>query len=402
MLDIDGDGDTKALTDGLLILRYLFGFRSNTLIDKALGKNATRVTSDEIETYIKKLKPIKLFHFEKITLPKTTLLPTEPVYFDFTLSKDKDYNGFGQVILYVYVSENKTTIDPIDYSYYSYGIPDRSFVNQKTSENHYVSLKTPKKKGTYYTGICVLKVFKERTIKDIPKQCSSPIKITVPHSITSTKTFPDLVVLNPSVSSNTLKPKQKFTVSYEIKNNDELLQDLSFKEIYISTDATITKDDSQLWSNTIPLIKKGETKKFTSKELIAPDTEGDYWIGACLYLVYGQQRSHDVCSKGIKITVGSGVLTGRFIDSPVEGLEFSTTTQSGITSKNGSFQYKIGETINFSIGDGKLGHAIAKPIMTSVDLVPNAKFANHPDVIKRIRLLLNPVCNLNRDQISNM
>ncbi|MCK5897110.1 MAG: hypothetical protein KAG20_09905, partial [Cocleimonas sp.] len=107
-LDIDGDGDTKALTDGLLILRYLFGFRSNTLIDKALGKNATRVTSDEIETYIKKLKPIKLFHFEKITLPKTTLLPTEPVYFDFTLSKDKDYNGFGQVILYVYVSENKT------------------------------------------------------------------------------------------------------------------------------------------------------------------------------------------------------------------------------------------------------------------------------------------------------
>lgn len=40
--DIDGDGKTEALTDALLIMRYLFGFRGNTLTDGAVSPNATR------------------------------------------------------------------------------------------------------------------------------------------------------------------------------------------------------------------------------------------------------------------------------------------------------------------------------------------------------------------------
>ena len=50
-LDIDGDGETGALTDGLLLLRYLFGFRDETLIAGALSSSATRDSSSEIETY---------------------------------------------------------------------------------------------------------------------------------------------------------------------------------------------------------------------------------------------------------------------------------------------------------------------------------------------------------------
>jgi len=51
-LDIDGDGATTALSDGLLLLRYLFGFRGDSLIDRALTANSTRTTSNEIESYI--------------------------------------------------------------------------------------------------------------------------------------------------------------------------------------------------------------------------------------------------------------------------------------------------------------------------------------------------------------
>ena len=51
-LDIDGDGSTDALTDGLLVLRYLFGFRGTTLINSAIGAGATRTTSAAIETYL--------------------------------------------------------------------------------------------------------------------------------------------------------------------------------------------------------------------------------------------------------------------------------------------------------------------------------------------------------------
>ncbi|MBU06071.1 MAG: thrombospondin type 3 repeat-containing protein [Gammaproteobacteria bacterium] len=51
-LDIDGDGSTEALTDGLLLLRYLFGFDGATLIGGAVGSDATRTMAEEIMTYI--------------------------------------------------------------------------------------------------------------------------------------------------------------------------------------------------------------------------------------------------------------------------------------------------------------------------------------------------------------
>ena len=36
-LDIDGDGESKPLTDGLLLIRYLFGFSGDSLISGAIG-----------------------------------------------------------------------------------------------------------------------------------------------------------------------------------------------------------------------------------------------------------------------------------------------------------------------------------------------------------------------------
>ena len=51
-LDIDGDGQVGALTDGLIIVRYLFGIRGATLVSGALGAGATRTTSGDVETYM--------------------------------------------------------------------------------------------------------------------------------------------------------------------------------------------------------------------------------------------------------------------------------------------------------------------------------------------------------------
>jgi len=51
-LDIDGNGESKALTDGLLLIRYLFGFRDSALVSGAIGDGATRVSPEEIEAYI--------------------------------------------------------------------------------------------------------------------------------------------------------------------------------------------------------------------------------------------------------------------------------------------------------------------------------------------------------------
>ncbi|MEE9302857.1 MAG: metallophosphoesterase family protein, partial [Thiotrichaceae bacterium] len=50
--DIDGDGEVKPLTDGLLNLRYHFGFRGDTLTNSAVGSGAIRSTASDIESYI--------------------------------------------------------------------------------------------------------------------------------------------------------------------------------------------------------------------------------------------------------------------------------------------------------------------------------------------------------------
>jgi hypothetical protein len=55
LADIDGNGSINALTDGLLTLRYLFGLRGDILINDVLAVDATRTTSDAIEAYLETL-----------------------------------------------------------------------------------------------------------------------------------------------------------------------------------------------------------------------------------------------------------------------------------------------------------------------------------------------------------
>ena len=58
--DIDGNGEVDALTDGLLLLRYLFALSDDSLIAGAIGPNATRTTSEQIAQYIQSLMPESL------------------------------------------------------------------------------------------------------------------------------------------------------------------------------------------------------------------------------------------------------------------------------------------------------------------------------------------------------
>jgi hypothetical protein len=55
--DIDGNGSTDALTDGLILLRYLFGLRGEILITGAISSDATRTTKEQIEQYLSLYMP---------------------------------------------------------------------------------------------------------------------------------------------------------------------------------------------------------------------------------------------------------------------------------------------------------------------------------------------------------
>ena len=58
--DIDGNGSTDALTDGLILLRYLFGLRGEILITGAISSDATRTTQEQIEQYLSLYMPSEL------------------------------------------------------------------------------------------------------------------------------------------------------------------------------------------------------------------------------------------------------------------------------------------------------------------------------------------------------
>jgi hypothetical protein len=57
LADIDGNGEIDALTDGLLTLRYLFGLEGDILIKGAVASDATRTSSEDIEAHLEKLVP---------------------------------------------------------------------------------------------------------------------------------------------------------------------------------------------------------------------------------------------------------------------------------------------------------------------------------------------------------
>ena len=57
LADIDGNGEIDALTDGLLTLRYLFGLEGDTLISGVVASDATRTSAEQIESHLKQLMP---------------------------------------------------------------------------------------------------------------------------------------------------------------------------------------------------------------------------------------------------------------------------------------------------------------------------------------------------------
>ena len=58
LADIDGNGEIDALTDGLIVLRYLFGLRGDSLVIGVLASDATRTSYEAIEAHLESLTPV--------------------------------------------------------------------------------------------------------------------------------------------------------------------------------------------------------------------------------------------------------------------------------------------------------------------------------------------------------
>ena len=56
-VDIDGNGRADALTDGLIILRYLFGLRGDVLINGVVAPDASITSADGVGAKVESLMP---------------------------------------------------------------------------------------------------------------------------------------------------------------------------------------------------------------------------------------------------------------------------------------------------------------------------------------------------------
>jgi hypothetical protein len=72
MLDIDGNGEGDALTDGILGIRSFAGFTGDALTNGAIGSDATRSDASAIANHIQNFLPLE----EEATLPEMASLPT--------------------------------------------------------------------------------------------------------------------------------------------------------------------------------------------------------------------------------------------------------------------------------------------------------------------------------------
>ena len=69
-------------------------------------------------------------------------------------------------------------------------------------------------------------------------------------------------------------------------------------------------------------------------------------------------------------TTETKTITGQFIDSEVEGLNYSCGIMSGTTNSNGNFTCKVDETVTFKLGEYTIGSAIAAKTITPATLHP--------------------------------
>jgi para-nitrobenzyl esterase len=94
-----------------------------------------------------------------------------------------------------------------------------------------------------------------------------------------------------------------------------------------------------------------------------------------------------VIMAGCNDSSSSSSRTGVFNDSPVTGLGYETASLSGTTDSEGTFRYRSGQNVTFSVGDLVIGSAEGKAEISPVDIVEGASGTDNPVVVNISRFL---------------
>lgn len=110
--DIDGNGEVDALTDGLLMIRYLFGIRGDALIKGSVANNCSRCNAPEIEVYLQGLAPL----VNRLPDPATDNQISGVVWLDSNGNDVQDNNEPGAELITVTVTDESIPITRSTYT----------------------------------------------------------------------------------------------------------------------------------------------------------------------------------------------------------------------------------------------------------------------------------------------
>ena len=113
-------------------------------------------------------------------------------------------------------------------------------------------------------------------------------------------TNPDLVVLSPLVSDSSPIRGANFILSATVRNDGDGASEVTTLRYYQSTDATITRSDTEVASVVATgLSASGSVSESVS--LIAPSSSGTYYYGACVDAVTDESDTTNNCSSSVEI-----------------------------------------------------------------------------------------------------
>ena len=163
-----------------------------------------------------------------------------------------------------------------------------------------VSLTAPSNPGTYYYGACVDTVAGE---SDPTNNCSLSVRVTV--SVSEPVSEPNLVVGSPAVSDRTPWFGTDFTLSATVSNTGGAASPSTTLRYYRSTDATITRSDTEVGTATTGALAAAGTSS-RSITVTAQAIPGTWYYGACVDEVTGESNTTDNCSLSVRVNVGTG------------------------------------------------------------------------------------------------
>ncbi len=170
-----------------------------------------------------------------------------------------------------------------------------------------ISLRAPSSAGTYYYGACVESVSGE---SNTGNNCSQAVTVTV-----GAAPAPDIVVGTPRANPSTPTAGASFILSVTVENQGNGQAAATTLRFYRSTDATISSSDTQLDTDSVPLLGVGGGYTANTNPT-APSSAGTYYYGACVASVSGESNTGNNCSPAVTVTVGSAPAPDLVVQSP--------------------------------------------------------------------------------------